>query len=65
MSYPYQIKSYDEYKLALATKIAYINPGRVFLKTSDKINESLFSDGVHSNEAGYNKLAPILAGYLK
>lgn len=52
-------------KLATTMKVAYINPGRVFLKTSGKIDESLFSDGLHPNAMGYNKLAPVLAGYLK
>lgn len=52
-------------KLAAAMKITYINPGRVFLAAGGKIDESLFSDGLHPNAAGYNKLAPVLAGYLK
>jgi lysophospholipase L1-like esterase len=52
-------------KLATTMKVTYINPGRVFLKASDKIDESLFSDGLHPNATGYNKLAPVLAGYLK
>ena len=52
-------------KLALAKKATYINPGRVFLKSSGKIDENLFSDGLHPNAAGYSKLAPVLAGFLK
>ena len=52
-------------KLAAAMKITYINPGRVFLTAGGKIDENLFSDGLHPNAAGYNKLAPVLAGYLK
>ncbi len=52
-------------KLAAVMKITYINPGRVFLNTSGKIDESLFSDGLHPNASGYNKLAPVLAAYLK
>jgi hypothetical protein len=52
-------------KLAAAMNVTYINPGRVFLNTAGKIDESLFSDGLHPNVAGYNKLAPVLAAYLK
>ena len=52
-------------KLALAKKATYINPGRVFLKSTGKIDENLFSDGLHPNAAGYSKLAPVLAGFLK
>ncbi len=52
-------------KLAAAMKVTYVNPGRVFLNTAGKIDESLFSDGLHPNAAGYKKLAPALAAYLK
>ncbi|MCC7523726.1 MAG: SGNH/GDSL hydrolase family protein [Chitinophagaceae bacterium] len=55
----------DINKLALAEKATYINPGRVFLNSSGKIDERLFSDGLHPNAEGYNKLAPVLAEYLK
>lgn len=52
-------------RLASMLRISYINPGQVLLSDDSKIDESLFSDGVHPNAAGYNKLAPVLAGYLK
>ncbi|MBX3241718.1 MAG: SGNH/GDSL hydrolase family protein [Chitinophagaceae bacterium] len=52
-------------KLATAMKVTYIDPGRVLLNASGKIDETLFRDGLHPNAAGYNKLAPVLAGYLK
>jgi hypothetical protein len=52
-------------KLAAAMKVTYVNPGRVFLNSAGKIDESLFSDGLHPNAAGYKKLAPALAAYLK
>ena len=52
-------------KLAADLKVVYINPGKVLLNPSGKIEESLFSDGLHPNEKGYNKLGPAIAGYLK
>lgn len=52
-------------KLAAKMKIVYVNPGRIFLTPGGKIDESLFSDGLHPNAAGYGKLAPVLAEYLK
>lgn len=52
-------------QLAAIENIKYINPGIVLLNTSGKIDESLFSDGVHPNATGYNKIAPLLATYLK
>ncbi|MES1215851.1 MAG: SGNH/GDSL hydrolase family protein [Bacteroidota bacterium] len=51
-------------KLAASLKIVYINPGKVLLNASGKIEESLFSDGLHPNAKGYDKLAPVIAGYL-
>ena len=52
-------------KLAAALKVGYINPGKVLLNPSGKIDESLFSDGLHPNAKGYNRLAPVIARYLK
>lgn len=52
-------------KLATDLKVVYINPGKVLLNNSGKIDESLFSDGLHPNAKGYDKLAPVIAGYLK
>lgn len=51
-------------RLASMLRISYITPGQVLLSDDTKIDESFFSDGVHSNAAGYNKLVPVLAGYL-
>ena len=45
--------------------IKYIDPGKVLLAADGKIDESLFGDGLHPNAAGYGKLAPVLAGYMK
>ena len=39
--------------------------GSVFLQESGNIDESLFTDGLHPNDLGYAKMAPILANYLK
>lgn len=52
-------------RLAALENVTYINPGIVLLNASGKIDEALFSDGVHPNATGYRKLAPLLAGYLK
>lgn len=43
-------------KLAKAEKVRYINPGVALLNGRQKIDESLFSDGLHPNERGYRKL---------
>lgn len=51
--------------LANASTTVYIDPGKMLLNTSGKIDEKLFSDGLHPNAEGYNKLAPLIAGYLK
>lgn len=52
-------------KLAVSAKAVYINPGKILLGSNNKIDESLFGDGLHPNAKGYDKLAPLLAGYLK
>ncbi|MBD0256849.1 MAG: SGNH/GDSL hydrolase family protein [Cytophagales bacterium] len=44
--------------------VAYADPGRVFLDSEGKIDESLFSDGLHPNAEGYRKLASTLKPYL-
>ncbi|MDR3713694.1 MAG: SGNH/GDSL hydrolase family protein [Puia sp.] len=46
-------------------RTVYIDPGLIFLNGHGKIDEGLFSDGLHPNADGYRKLAPVLAGYLK
>ncbi|MGC4036859.1 MAG: SGNH/GDSL hydrolase family protein [Chitinophagaceae bacterium] len=52
-------------KLAATLRVNYVNPGKVLLLSNGKIDESLFSDGLHPNEKGYGKLAPVIAAYLK
>jgi hypothetical protein len=43
----------------------FINPGKLLLNEQGKVDESLFGDGLHPNVAGYQKIAPVLSGYLK
>jgi lysophospholipase L1-like esterase len=42
--------------LAGTKHVRYIDPGVSLLNTVQKIDESLFSDGLHPNEKGYRKL---------
>lgn len=43
----------------------FVQPGFVFLQPDSKIDESLFSDGLHPNAEGYRRLAGALKPYLK
>lgn len=43
----------------------FIQPGSIFLQPDGKINESLFSDGLHPNAEGYRQLWAKLKPYLK
>ncbi|MBO9617405.1 MAG: hypothetical protein J7539_00100 [Niabella sp.] len=52
-------------KLARKSHVVFINPGLLFLNKQNKIDEQWFVDGLHPNAAGYRKIAPLLAGYLK
>jgi lysophospholipase L1-like esterase len=52
-------------KLSAAMHIGYADAGKLLLKKDGKINESLFSDGLHPNEAGYWKVAERIKPYLK
>jgi lysophospholipase L1-like esterase len=45
--------------------VAYLDAGGVFLGSEGKIEESLFSDGLHPNAEGYRKLAAKLGPYLR
>jgi lysophospholipase L1-like esterase len=51
--------------LASQLKVQYVNPGIVLLNKQQKIDESLFGDGLHPNAAGYKKLAVAMKPYLK
>jgi lysophospholipase L1-like esterase len=44
--------------------VSYLDAGPVFLTPEGKIDESLFSDGLHPNAEGYRKLAGKLQPYL-
>ena len=45
--------------------VMYLNPGKVFLQPDGKIDESLFSDGLHPNEKGYTLLGAQIKPYVK
>ena len=49
----------DEYE------INYMDVGFLLLDKNGKIDESLFSDGLHPNNKGYNKIAPKIKNYLQ
>jgi len=51
--------------LAAEIKVQYVNPGIVLLNKQQKLDETLFGDGLHPNEAGYRKLAIAIKPYLK
>lgn len=45
--------------------VRYLDAGKVLLDSKGKINETLFTDGLHPNAEGYRTLAKIIAPYLK
>lgn len=45
--------------------VMFLNPGNVFLKQDGKIDESLFSDGLHPNEKGYELLGKAIKPFVK
>ncbi|HEY1200743.1 MAG TPA: GDSL-type esterase/lipase family protein, partial [Niastella sp.] len=51
--------------LASQVKAQYVNPGIVLLNGQKRIDESLFEDGLHPNEAGYKRLALAINPHLK
>jgi len=52
-------------QLAENLKIIYLDVGKELLLNTGKINEALYKDGLHPNEKGYGKIAPILAKQLQ
>jgi lysophospholipase L1-like esterase len=59
-----QILNKAIHKMAGQTKVSFIDPGNLLLDHTGVIDESLFGDGLHPNEIGYQKLALALAPYL-
>lgn len=51
-------------QVAARLKIQYADTGAMFMASDKKINEALFSDGIHPNTMGYNLLAPFIDNYL-
>lgn len=51
-------------KLAGMQNVSYTDVGGVLLQEDGKIDESLFLDGLHPNENGYNLLAPGIRNQL-
>ncbi|KAA6433994.1 acetylhydrolase [Dyadobacter flavalbus] len=55
-------------KLALLTgetNVNYLDPGKVFLQKDGKIDETLFSDGLHPNAKGYSVLGKAIKPFVK
>ncbi|MBS0032032.1 SGNH/GDSL hydrolase family protein [Chitinophaga sp. 22321] len=46
-------------------KIQFLDAGKLFLKPDGKIEEHLFSDGLHPNQEGYEGLGALISQYLK
>ena len=51
-------------QLAGTLNVRYADPGTTLLQKDGTIDESLFTDGLHPNATGYQKLAKILHPYL-
>lgn len=52
-------------KQASNKNIQFVDAGKLFLQPDAKINEQLFTDGLHPNETGYEKLGALINGYLR
>jgi len=50
--------------VAAQTKINYADAGSLLIKKDGKIDELLFSDGLHPNAAGYDKLGAFIVAHL-
>ena len=46
------------------SKVQYADAEKLFLKNDQKIDESLFSDGLHPNEQGYTKLGEFISNHI-
>lgn len=54
-------------KIALMAKkkgVPYADAGTLFLKSNQQIDESLFSDGLHPNENGYERLGKFISSRI-
>ncbi|MDN5202288.1 SGNH/GDSL hydrolase family protein [Fulvivirgaceae bacterium BMA10] len=51
-------------QLSANMNVHFVDIGKVLLNDQGKINDLLFSDGLHPNAAGYHKLAPLLRDHL-
>lgn len=51
--------------MAKDLRIAYADAGNLFLKPDKKIDEALFTDGLHPNEAGYDRLGGFIRQHLQ
>ena len=51
--------------MAQSVKVQYFDIGTTLLLDTQKINEKLFSDGLHPNTEGYEVLGKLLADILK
>jgi lysophospholipase L1-like esterase len=52
-------------RLPAGKQIQYLDAGKLFLQANGKIDEALFSDGLHPNEEGYDRLGALISKYLK
>ena len=55
-----QIKDLNKLYKAMAKEkgIGFADPGKVLLTRDGKVDDSLFTDGLHPNEDGYSRIAP-------
>jgi len=51
--------------LKFDAKVHYADAGKLFLKPDKKIDESLFSDGLHPNAAGYERFGKFIISAIK
>lgn len=51
--------------LSVSEKLRYADAGKLLVKTDQKIDESLFSDGLHPNEMGYDRIGAFIEARLK
>jgi len=52
-------------KTDMGNYVSYADAGKLFLKSGKKIDETLFTDGLHPNEQGYDKLGAFIVSKLK